>query len=79
MRRRFEQLYREALELPEADRAELAGLLIRSFDPPPEPDVEAAWDEVIEQRIREIEGGTVETIPWEQVRAELHAQLAARR
>jgi putative addiction module component (TIGR02574 family) len=73
--RTFEQLYQEALELPEADRGELAGLLIRSLDPPPEPDVEAAWDEVIERRIREIDEGTVETIPWEQVRAEMNARI----
>ena len=79
MRRRFEKLYKEALELPEADRGELAGLLIKSLDPPPEPDVEAAWDEVVERRIREIDEGTVQTIPWEQVRAEMYAQLAARR
>lgn len=75
MERRLEQLYKEALELPEADRGELAGLLIRSLDPPPEPDVEAAWDEVIERRVREIDEGTVQTIPWEQVRAEMNARI----
>jgi putative addiction module component (TIGR02574 family) len=78
MERRFEQLYREALELPETERAELAGFLLRSLDPPPELDVEAAWDEVIELRVREIDESTVHTIPWEQVRAEMYAQLAAR-
>jgi putative addiction module component (TIGR02574 family) len=72
---RLEQLYREALELPEAERGELAGLLIRSLDPPREPDVEAAWEEEAERRWREIESGTVQTIPWEQVRAEMHARL----
>ena len=61
-----------------ADRCELAGLVIRSLDPPPEPDVEAAWDEVTERRLREIHEGTVQTIPWEQVRAEIYAQLAAK-
>jgi putative addiction module component (TIGR02574 family) len=75
MGRTFEQLYREALQLPESDRAELAGLLIRSLDPEPEPDVEAAWDEVIERRVREIDEGTVQTIPWEQVRAEMNARI----
>jgi putative addiction module component (TIGR02574 family) len=75
MGRTFEQLYREALQLPESDRAERAGLLIRSLDPEPEPDVEAAWDEVIERRVREIDEGTVQTIPWEQVRAEMNARI----
>ena len=79
MGRAFEQLYQKALELSEADRGELAGLLIRSLDPPPEPGVEDAWDEVIERRIREIDEGTVETIPWEQVRTELHALVGSKR
>ncbi|HXH93991.1 MAG TPA: addiction module protein, partial [Thermoanaerobaculia bacterium] len=63
------------LELPEADRGELAGLLLRSLDPPPDPDVEAAWDAVIDRRMREIDEGTVQTIPWEQVRAEMNARI----
>ena len=79
MGRSLEQLYQDALKLPESDRAELAVLLIRSLDPSAEPDVEAAWDEVIERRMREIDEGTVQTIPWEQVRAELHARIGAKR
>lgn len=37
-------------------------------------DVEAAWSEVIKRRLAEIDAGTVELIPWEEVRAELFAQ-----
>ena len=37
-----EELFREATQLPEHDRAALAGLLIESLEPAPEPDVEAA-------------------------------------
>ncbi|HYM62445.1 MAG TPA: addiction module protein [Thermoanaerobaculia bacterium] len=36
-------------------------------------DIEAAWAEEVERRIREIDSGEVKTIPWEQVRAELFA------
>ena len=39
----------------------------------PEEGVEAAWSEEVERRVREIEAGEVETIPWEQVRTELFA------
>ncbi len=69
-------LYREAVELSESERAELAGLLLESLQTEPDPDVEAAWAEEIERRVRDIDEGRVQTIPWEQVRAELHARLA---
>ena len=36
-----------------------------------EPDVEAAWSTEIERRLVEIDAGTVELIPWEDVRSEL--------
>ena len=39
-----------------------------------EPDVEAAWSEEIKRRLAEVDAGTVELIPWEEVRAELFAQ-----
>ncbi len=79
MGRRLEELYREAVELSECERAELAGLLLESLDSEPDADVEAAWAEEIERRVREIESGKVQTIPWAQVRAELHARLGEKR
>jgi len=65
------QLFREALELTDNDRATLAGLLIESLESPPDPDVEKAWAEEAERRWREIESGEVKTIPWEEVKAKL--------
>lgn len=79
MSRRVEELYREAAELSESDRAELAGLLLESLETEPDPAVEAAWAEEIERRVREIESGKVATIPWEQVRAEMYARLGEKR
>jgi putative addiction module component (TIGR02574 family) len=38
--------------------------------------VEAAWDEEVERRVREVDTGQVKTIPWEQVRAELFGRDA---
>ena len=71
MARNLEELFREAAQLPERDRATLAGLLIESLEPEPQPDVEAAWSKEIERRVAELDAGTVKTIPWEEVRAEL--------
>lgn len=71
MSRRMEDLYEEASQLTENDRAELAGRLLESLDGEPDPAVEMAWATEIERRIKEIENGEVELIPWETVREEL--------
>ena len=65
------QLFREALELTDNDRATLAGLLIESLETPSDPDVESAWAAEAERRWQEIESGKVQTIPWEEVKAKL--------
>jgi len=38
-------------------------------------EVETAWAEEVERRIRQIDGGEVKTIPWEEVRAKLYARI----
>jgi putative addiction module component (TIGR02574 family) len=72
MARDLKKLFREAFDLPESDRATLAGLLIESLEPAPDPEVEEAWAVVAERRWREIESGSVQTIPWEEVRSKLY-------
>ena len=42
---------------------------------PSDQDIEAAWSKEIERRLAEIDAGAVALIPWEEVRAELLAQL----
>ena len=71
MERNLKEVFQDAAQLPERDRATLAGLLIETLDPVSEPDVEAAWAAEIESRVAEIDAGSVELIPWEDVRAEL--------
>ncbi len=71
MARDLKDVFREAFELPESERATLAGLLIESLEAPPDPEVEELWAEEAERRWREIESGAVATIPWEEVRAKL--------
>ncbi|MGN6184786.1 MAG: addiction module protein [Thermoanaerobaculia bacterium] len=73
MARDLKDLIREAVELPESDRATLAGVMIESLDPRPTADVKAAWSKEIERRVREVDDGTVELLDWESVRAELFA------
>ena len=79
MARDVAELFLEASQLPEGDRAELAGRLLESLHGEPDEGVEAAWAEEIERRVRQIDSGEVKTIPWEEVRAKLHARLHDRR
>ncbi len=78
MPRDFRELLREASELPEQDRAALAGVLIESLDPAPDSEVEAAWAEEIRRRVAELDNGSVKTVPWEEVRRELFDRLDGR-
>jgi putative addiction module component (TIGR02574 family) len=78
MSRAFTELWREAAELTEEERASLAGLLIESLEGEPDPDVEAAWAAEIEKRVAELEAGTAKRIPWEEVRQRLIDRLNAR-
>lgn len=71
MARDLKKLFRDAFELPETERATLAGLLIESLEPPPDPEIEEEWAVEAERRWREIESGGVQTIPWEEIRAKL--------
>ncbi|HEV7919696.1 MAG TPA: addiction module protein [Thermoanaerobaculia bacterium] len=73
MARDLKELIGEAAELPESDRATLAGAMLESLDPAPSAEVKAAWSREIERRVREIDDGTVELIDWDDVRAELFA------
>jgi putative addiction module component (TIGR02574 family) len=43
-----------------------------------EPDVEAAWSAEIKRRLVEIDAGTVELIPWDDIRAELFGESERR-
>ncbi len=69
------ELFREAAELSEEDRAALAGLLIESLESEADPGVEEAWAEEIDRRLAELDSGAVKTIPWETVRENLLRRL----
>jgi putative addiction module component (TIGR02574 family) len=71
------ELLKQALELKEEERAELASLLIESLDEPAEEGVEAAWVKEIERRMAELDSGSAKTLPWDEVREKLHGRLIA--
>jgi len=66
-----DEILRKALSLPEQDRADLIGALIESLDMDAEDGVEEAWRTEIERRAKELDSGSVQSIPWEVVKARL--------
>lgn len=73
----LKQLEAEALELPVQERAQLAKSLIASLDQDVDDDpaeVERAWEEEIRRRLTELDAGTAELIPADQVFAELRSR-----
>ena len=71
------KVFEEALHLDESERAALASLLIESLDMEVEEGVEAAWVTEIERRVAELDSGATTTVPWEEVKARLLANLDA--
>lgn len=76
----YEEVRQIASELPADQRILLANELWESLsaaeDSASETEIAAAWDTEIKRRLDEIDSGTVEMIPGEQVRAELLASLS---
>ncbi|MBI3932966.1 MAG: addiction module protein [Acidobacteria bacterium] len=77
---RAKGLLNEALELPEKDRADLAGRLILSLHPHAGPDVEAAWAREIDRRLDGFEERKARSRPWSSIkRSVLKTQRARAR
>ena len=72
MARSARDLFDEAMRLEPQERATLIRLLIEALDADTEEGVEDAWRVEIERRMAELDSGSVETIPWEEVRARLY-------
>ncbi len=76
----YEEVRQIAYELPTEQRILLANSLWESVDTEEcgatEAEVEAAWGEEVERRVAEIDSGTVQMIPWEQVRDEMIESLS---
>lgn len=79
MERNAEAVLKEALTLPEDERADIAGALLESLQPAAEQDVEAAWRQEVAARVAALDAGKVETVPWEEVRNRLFTRLRERR
>ncbi|BDT69475.1 hypothetical protein os1_36660 [Comamonadaceae bacterium OS-1] len=75
MRTSLEILEAEVLQLTPAHRAHLLEKLIASLDV--DPDVEAAWDQVADQREAAVAAGNVIAVPGQEAMARLRARWPA--
>ncbi len=74
-----QRIISEAMNLSSAERAQIAEELISSLDEQPDEEVEKAWHVEINRRIDEVESGTVQCVPWEEVLEKLRASARARK
>lgn len=70
----LEILEAQVMQLLPAERNHLLERLIVSLDT--DPDVEAAWEQVADQREAELEAGLAQALPGDEVMARLRARLA---
>jgi putative addiction module component (TIGR02574 family) len=74
-----ERLRDEALNLPGAERAELACNLVQSLDGPPDTGVAEEWDTEILRRLDQIASGTAQIIDRAEFTRRVRARMARRR
>lgn len=79
MRGSAKKVLKEALELTEKQRADLAYNLLRSLDGKKDPGVEEAWNATLAERVDELESGAVRAIPGDEVHRRIQKVLARRR
>jgi putative addiction module component (TIGR02574 family) len=72
-----DHIINQALQQPARERARIAERLISSLDQTTDLNIELAWQKEIDKRLREIESGAVECIPWENVLSKLNQNANA--
>jgi putative addiction module component (TIGR02574 family) len=64
-----EQILSSAMALSEQERAEMAARLIDTLDLTEDADYVPAWEAEIRDRLKGLDTGVVEAIPWSEARA----------
>ena len=72
----LEEITRNALQLPPRQRLVLAGFLLEIDDLGADLDVDAAWDQEIQDRIKAVDHGGVTGISYHDVMTEAARRLA---
>lgn len=69
----LEYVQAQVMQLTAAERGQLLERLIASLDT--DPEVEAAWEQLADQREADVEAGLVQLLPGDEVMASLRARL----
>jgi len=69
--RSVDEILEDALALPAEARAAIAGSLISSLDDQTDQQAEELWSAEIARRIVELDAGSVQPVPWTEVRRRL--------
>lgn len=69
----LEYVQAQAMQLTPAERNQLLERLIISLDT--DPEVEAAWEQLADQREADLEAGLAHEIPFEEAMIQLRARL----
>ncbi len=77
MTRRSQDILKEAMGMPERERAAIAHGLIRSLEGPADRRTEAEWKEEIDRRIEKFRSGQTKSIRWETLRDRLRKRARA--
>lgn len=70
----LEYVQAQAMQLTPSERNQLLERLIASLDT--DPEVEAAWEQLADQREADLASGLVQKIPFEEAIRQLRARLA---
>ncbi len=70
-----DNLIQETLSMPENERARIAERLIVSLHDQTSHKTDEAWHTEIERRVKEINSGEVQCIPWEDIRDRLYRNV----
>jgi putative addiction module component (TIGR02574 family) len=68
MKQDVAEILKKALELPPEARAAIAGSLLDSLDQTVDEDAESAWEQEVLMRLKEIDEGKVNMVPWSEAR-----------
>lgn len=68
MKQDIAEILKKALELPPEARAAIAGSLLDSLEQAVDEDAESEWEDEVLLRLKELDEGRVQPIPWAEAR-----------
>ena len=75
MSSKLAEITQDALQLPHHEQLRLARTLLERSEATGQPDVDGAWEEEIERRIKNIDAGLGNSRPFAEVVAEIDRQF----